>query len=655
MIKKYFKNALDNLSSIDLKNILKKIQKYEYVSFDIFDTLVKRDVPKPEYVFNLVENELIKSGIEYRDFAISRKTAECRARELSGKEEITLTDIYEQLHFKSDEIRQCVMNIELNTELKVCVANRKLMDIYQYCIEHKKVIIISDMYLPRTIIEQILKNCGITSYYRLYISEEYNMTKGSGSLYEYVLQDLNLKKLKILHIGNAFKTDYIQSMRHGYSAIKIATQSTALLRNYKESNDDVRILNTFIDNHEENGLNYYEQVGYEQFGPLLYGFTIWLYKNIVYENIKNVIFLARDGYVMKKVYEQLGFDKKVPASYLEVSRRSLRTPKFDVNMSINELTDVLTLSKITNMIQIFDGIGLDIDEYESLLLEYGYEKSEPLQRDLLRKSLKFSRFYERLKPDIIKNKNREMADLEGYLKKFDFSGKTAIVDIGWGGTMQRYLEQTLDDMGMEHHIKGYYFGLTSRAIENLKKNGMKAKGYLFDSINKGDADMERSFVGLFETFFLEQDGSVKNYCNDNGDFKPVRYQYEYINNGELSKEAVNVESIQAFALKFVKDFRNSYVRRFIHLSSGNMFHNLKMTCIKPSVKDTDAFGDFEFFNNGEKKRLAAPQKFILYIRNPELFFTDFLESRWKVGFLKRCFKVKINYYFIYNIMRKFEK
>ena len=40
---------------IDNNELKNKIQKFEWVSFDIFDTLIKRSVPLPSDVFRIVE------------------------------------------------------------------------------------------------------------------------------------------------------------------------------------------------------------------------------------------------------------------------------------------------------------------------------------------------------------------------------------------------------------------------------------------------------------------------------------------------------------------------------------------------------------------------------------------------------------------------
>ena len=79
---------LNCLRYTNVNEIINIIKEYEIVSFDIFDTLLKRDVSSPIEVFNLIEERVGK------DFAVLRMQAEKRARRSLNKEEVTLKDIY---------------------------------------------------------------------------------------------------------------------------------------------------------------------------------------------------------------------------------------------------------------------------------------------------------------------------------------------------------------------------------------------------------------------------------------------------------------------------------------------------------------------------------------------------------------------------------
>ena len=73
------------------------------------------------------------------------------------------------------------------------------------------------------------------------------------------------------------------------------------IRNIKNLSDEILI--GLINNHPVNDMNYFYDIGYSILGPILLGFSTWIRKEMINEKIDNVVFLARDGYIVKKVFE----------------------------------------------------------------------------------------------------------------------------------------------------------------------------------------------------------------------------------------------------------------------------------------------------------------------------------------------------------------
>lgn len=645
MVRKILHDKLDNWTSGDGEKLKKLIDRAEWVSFDIFDTLLKRDVPTPVDVFSIVEKN--NNILNYKKLRIE---AERKSRNISQKQEVTLQDIMECL--KVDNLSYC-RDCEMIAEMELSTVNRNLLDIYNYCVANKKVILVSDTYLPREILVNLLGKIGITGYKRLYISNEIGKTKADGSLFEYVKDDLGVDGKKILHIGNSFKADYFQARAKRVNSFKIKTDYCRTRRQYKNSGDKYDYLSSFINNHIHTEYTRYGMFGYEAFGPLLYGFINWLYNDAKQNGIQQIFFLARDGYIMQKAYHEMEFHLDIPDYYFEASRRSLRIPAYNRSMSFEDVLRELTVPNKTNLIQIFDSLGLNIESYENEVKKSGLNKTEHLKRDLLSSNDKFKELFNTVYDDIMNNAEAESKMLVKYLEQFDFSKKTAIVDIGWGGSMQKYLTNTLNKLNIRNEIYGYYIGLTAKAIDNLGINNFHAKGYVFDVLNnKNDFDMERPFVGLFETLFLEQGGSVKRYMKFENQIIAERYQYEYIDGDNLSKEAMAVRDIQLAAIDFVKEFKNSPCSIFIGNSPATFFSNLYEIGINPTLDDIDMFGDFVFFNNGSKVYLAKPNSILHYLFNSRELARDLFDSQWKIGFLKSLLKIRFPYLKLFNLLRK---
>ena len=190
--------------------MIRNIDKFEFISFDIFDTLIKRNVNEPRDVFRIVEKIYNKENetIEFEKLRVSSEE-KARANKPANDEDITLDLIYDYLSQKIDsKICKELKKIEIEVECKISNINRDIIGFYNECKKNKRIIITSDIYLPRYVIEKILKTNGIEGYEKLYISSEIKKTKASGHIFDYIINDLGVNPQKILHVGDNFKSDY---------------------------------------------------------------------------------------------------------------------------------------------------------------------------------------------------------------------------------------------------------------------------------------------------------------------------------------------------------------------------------------------------------------------------------------------------------------
>ena len=121
-------------------------------------------------------------------------------------------------------------------------------------------------------------------------------------------------------------------------------------------------------------------------------------------------------------------------------------------------------------------------------------------------------------------------------------------------------------------------------------------------------------------------------------------------NGKPTHEYQCVKEIQRGALDFIKKFGN----KEIALSANILFEGLKQTGLEPKKKDIEMFADFRFFDEGETQYLAKPKSMIYYLTHVRELKNDFLLSRWKIGFMKRLFKLKLPYENLYKAMLKYK-
>lgn len=185
------------------------IGKYDVISFDIFDTLIRRSVEKPSDIFYLTAKKLYDDAGKAEKFRIERVNAELKARKGLKEKEININDIYSFIDGTQFEIEKLKVK-EIETEIETCIPNQPILELFEYAIKRKKkTIIISDMYLPQKVIVEMLNRCNICDYDRLYVSCECDCNKLSGELFDYVMQENNIDGRHMIHFGDSIKADYI--------------------------------------------------------------------------------------------------------------------------------------------------------------------------------------------------------------------------------------------------------------------------------------------------------------------------------------------------------------------------------------------------------------------------------------------------------------
>lgn len=652
-LKKKLKKTFYLGKPISADEIISKLRGYKAVSFDIFDTLLKRNVEEPTDIFEIVQKEC-----KIKNFKTRRIEAEKRTRLNSKHKEVTLDEIYCNLEGLSNLDRHKCMDIELETERAVLTLNQDLYKVYQWCLnEQILVFITSDMYLPEPFIKNVLNANGICNYIKIYLSSTYRKAKIDGSLFKVLLEENGLNPSQIIHIGDSKEGDFSQPRKLGISTIKIPRYYMRKKYTYSFPGKlKCNSLNLFLNNTEPFGINDYQKFGYECFGPFLWGYVRWIYKAVNEKEIKKVYFFSRDGLIIKKAFDLCFANTDIKTFYLEVSRRSLRVPILWMDCSFNTILNMLSPSKLISLETIFDGVGLEIDDYENLIAKHGLTKTSIFDRLSIADNPNLQSLYKEIVPDIEQNSRREYKLLKKYIVQNDLCAKFAIVDIGWSGGMQRYLEQTLSELKIEHDISGYYTGIASYYKRNTEiLPNMNINGYLFDFKNNVNSIDKRScFVGLFELLFLEQEGSVKKYESMEGLIRAIRYDYEYMEDGKPMDEYIKIKMVQESALKFVKTISTNQFLSGFDYSADDVFEIIRQIGANPSADAVRLFADFNFYDEGETHKLAEPQSLFFYLMHPYEFKKDFLRSRWKTGFMKRMLKIKLPYETMYNFMLRYK-
>ncbi|MBN1381297.1 MAG: haloacid dehalogenase [Deltaproteobacteria bacterium] len=448
--------------------LLQTIEENDVISFDLFDTLIMRQMLLPADVFDLVERELAQKHGMAIDFKNKRIEAERHTfREIDKY--CTIHKIYRTLKDMldlNDQQERMIKNLEIKIELSCCQPRTSMVDCYRYARSRgKRVVITTDTFLTREFIESILDRCGIEVPERLLISCEERKLKYNGALFHY-LRELYGGKT-ILHIGDNHHVDNEMARNAGLgtyeirSAYDIATASAlghllTLLKSIEDRKVMGRLASRYLNDpfalNEHRGRLPIESpfdVGYLSFGPLVFNYLIWLIQKSGETKVDRLLFFARDGFILERLYRRLIKASGISAPeciYFLTSRRAasvagIKSEK-DIAFIVNNICKIKKI-KIGHLLS--KAFGVPACPGDPLKDLYFYDVNE----DALIRHL--NRHY---REAILENAKQEREQYLAYIKSLGIRPGEIVGCVNFIG---RGITQYFMSEIMEKTLYGFYF------------------------------------------------------------------------------------------------------------------------------------------------------------------------------------------------------
>ena len=495
------------------------IDKNNIISFDIFDTLILRNIFQPTDIFRILA-KFAKDEFDIDDFFQKRVEGEKKARDKVKNSEADFQEIYDEVEKLCGCNIEKIKQMELQLEMEFSVINPYMMEIWKYASEQKKTIIfISDMYLSSDFIKKLLKKNGYKVEH-LYVSNEYRKNKGSKELYELVGQELNCKKTNWLHIGDNEYSDYKQAKEFGINAYHYKNVST-YYEGTKELSISESVLIGIQNNYLYNGIqeNYWNKFGAKNAFPIYFGFAKWLYDLTKEED--NLFFLARDGYIIKKIYDMFCKmdENTIFTNYIYVSRKVLQLPLLgtmpELDKVIRQLTDRTELDGEITLRETLYKVGIrDMDKAEKYMNAFGFLNLDEIVSP--EKLYMAQNLIVKLSGEVRKYFSDKRKLLERYFEqeKVNCWNKLNVMDVGWKGSSQEVIEKILGK-----DVIGYYFG----TADTLSRNKFCTMyGWIFDDWNPTTVASEvYRYINMYELLFSAPHGSTIDYKEENEKIIPV--------------------------------------------------------------------------------------------------------------------------------------
>ncbi|MDF3863362.1 rhamnan synthesis F family protein [Pseudomonas denitrificans (nom. rej.)] len=554
------------------------------VAFDIFDTLLVRPLVNAETTKRLIAQQAGATlGSIYLDY---RATAEGRARERTGRD-VGLDDIYAELQrltgLNNDEVSH-LRELEERIELaSVSVRPEGQALLQQSLALGKPVLLISDMFLPRTCIERMLHDNGIHRWTDFYLSNEVGVRKDQGELYEHVLRDRQLQPNELLMIGDNERSDFQIPDNLGIRTLHLlrATELARGLPKFRPLLEDVQRHDT-LDHELAVGLllrrNFapitYAEVnvraltqdspallGYNVLGPILAGFIDWLRHSAERDGITQLHFLSREGKLLKAAYDLWcqGLEHSPAAHYLVLSRRAVTMARLASLEDIQRLARPTYFSNsLENFLESRFGYVLTAQRRQQLV-DAGHWRSDQLAEVIDGDIRALRPVLEALQAELLEQAAGERPAMMTYLQQKGLhdaaEDSVAVVDVGYSGTIQAQLTGLV-----ERPIHGYYLITDQDIGQVLEPLGAQAHGCFLDrgSRLQPGAELYRQSFQLEKLLSADETQLVRYVLDENG-----QAVGRFLPQTEAEAAACSTrQAIQQGALDYVRDARN--LREHLH-------------------------------------------------------------------------------------------
>jgi FMN phosphatase YigB (HAD superfamily) len=479
--------------------------KYRLISFDIFDTLLCRPLLDPETIKAIVSRRISgDAGILYKQY---RAIAEQQAREHKGAD-IGLDDIYNYLGKLSGLSKAELTHIRrLEEEVEVVSLEPRpeVVALFKKAIQTgKPVVLISDMFLPQALIEKCLLKYDISGWDAIFLSNSIGLRKDSGDLYTYVLKHFKLTQNQLLMVGDNERSDvqipcdmgagFIHTIKPGELARGLPRFADLIAEHERKQDPDAELTLGLGLRKAFSPIKFsaftpeslldpsFYQWGFGLVGPLLVSFADWLLQKAQADGMERLFFLSREGKIIKQIFDLWveGKDDAPVSEYLTLSRRAAGVS------AITSFKDIIALAQTTyypNTLESFlqTRYGLSLDEPRWQRISQAFN----LNRDSIvsvydQKVNQLESLLRDITPEILARVQLEKVPLFHYLQEIGLNqdGRRAVVDIGYGGSVQRYLNILLSTQ-----VHGYYMMTEDRSMDVAKVQDVLIRACYLENID----------------------------------------------------------------------------------------------------------------------------------------------------------------------------
>lgn len=429
------------------QKLAEKLLAYDIVCFDVFDTLLWRTCARPEDVFWFVGLSLKYPGFKTLRIEAERQTR-LENRQAGGSGEVTLEEIWRVVSRQTGIPVEKGIQTEWEWEQRFCRANPYFLEVLREFHQNgKSFTVISDMYLGKERIDQLLCACGYEKPSETVVSCDWGVCK-SGGLF-HLFREKHGETLSYVHTGDHPESDIRAAKQAGFEAVY---RPAAVRESLKWRTEDLSFLTGSVycgltGGKLHSGERLFSrdyEFGYLYGGLFAVGFGRFIHACRRKYGFDKLLFLSRDGSTLLEVYRLLYPEESQIAVYAPWSRLAAlkinaQTCKaeFFRRFLADKANHGFSLRSIVHSMEVPDWL-------EPLCRETGFSPETHLTHKNLKKIENY--FSENEAQLFASYEPQRQAGGEFYRALLGGCHRAAAVDIGWAGSGPLLLDRAVNEI-----------------------------------------------------------------------------------------------------------------------------------------------------------------------------------------------------------------
>ncbi|MBQ3171312.1 MAG: CDP-glycerol glycerophosphotransferase family protein [Mailhella sp.] len=459
-------------------------------SFDIFDTLIARKVLQPRGVFYAVQDKICRSheGFpeEFRmEYVAVRMQAEANVRERLYKSvghfEISFDDIFARLaeiYPLPRESLELLKQWEIEAELEnVIPVDDKVAFAEQLIRDGEQVVLISDMYLPKEVIQSMLRKISpMLAEIPLFLSSDRKVQKTTQLLYLDVYRYFTPYRFKEWHhygdnkLADGDKAKAMGIIPHLHTPPSFNAFEQGIVNRYKNY-DSYLLAGMLTRTRVEQKMSEKEYYAFAHIGALFVPYIAWAVRDAITRGMNTLYFISRDGYFLQKVADAYINHHKLPlkTKYIFGSRRVWRVPGMVDHVDEEFFSNFGNFVGVSNYEKLLDGLNMPHHIFQKMFPELDLKPGSPLASGELAALREYFKKSEKYNAYLLEKSSEEREVISRYFhQEIDFNEKIAFVEYWGRGYTQTSLSRLLDEAnGNKMECICYYYRSILGSEDNI--------------------------------------------------------------------------------------------------------------------------------------------------------------------------------------------